>query len=335
MRKLLAPLVIAVLLIALGSLGPLVDSVRAATKPPPVALAPRIAAAPAQADTTAPPVPAAQAGGFNPAAVGNEVDDMAASQYGHLGAFDQTKPLDFRDQPASVPRVYDKHKLYNLQVLRGASMDDVVTAMGNYSDALGGVECTYCHAQKNYAYDTPQKQLARQMQLMTKALAKDWIEPVKRDYPSYVVNGVPGCQTCHRGSTTIPVNWNIVPIQFVVFPHKTTKQVGYVIDSMYAAAKSLGVNCTFCHNTADFITLQYIPTNKIARRMWMMVDTINHEYLPPSVKAVTCYTCHRGNQYPNELVTSGTDETPVDKVVPLHPEIQNNPGGFAAAGVLR
>jgi hypothetical protein len=100
---------------------------------------------------------------------------------------------------------------------------------------------------------------------------------------------------------------------------------------MYSASKSLGVNCLFCHNTADFVTLQYYPTNQIAQRMWAMVDEINHKYLPADIKAVTCYTCHQGNQWPTQLVQAGLNQAAVQPI-PAHPEVHSNPGAHLASG---
>ena len=90
----------------------------------------------------------------------------------------------------------------------------------------------------------------------------------------------------------------------------------------------------FCHNSADFVSLQYYPTNKIAHRMWAMVDDINHKYLPANIKAVTCYTCHQGAKWPNALVKAGLDQTPVQAVA-AHPEFSENPGAHLASGTGR
>jgi hypothetical protein len=127
------------------------------------------------------------------------------------------------------------------------------------------------------------------------------------------------------------VKYNVIPVQYLEYNHKTTKQAGYAVNSMYSASKSLGVNCLFCHNSADFLTLQYYPTNQIATRMWKMVDDINHRWLPPNVKAVTCYTCHQGNKWPQQMVAASLDQTPV-KPVAAHPEVHENPGAHTAPG---
>ena len=131
----------------------------------------------------------------------------------------------------------------------------------------------------------------------------------------------------------VGVHYNVVPVQYLLYHNKSTKQAGSVVNSMYSAAKSLGVNCLFCHNSADFITLQGYPTNRIAHRMWQMVDAINHKYMPANIEAVTCYTCHHGAKWPTQLVAGGSDQTAVQARA-LHPEVHLNPGAHVAAGVL-
>jgi hypothetical protein len=159
----------------------------------------------------------------------------------------------------------------------------------------------------------------------------DWVSPIHRDYPNYAVHGAVGCITCHRGNALHPVQYNIVPVQYLDWPAKSSRQAGFVVNSMYSVSRSLGVNCQFCHNTADFVTLQYYPTNQIAHRMWAMVDKINHEYMPANIEAVTCYTCHHGAKWPTDLVATGTDQSPVQATA-MHPEVHANPGAHLATG---
>ena len=252
-------------------------------------------------------------------------------QPAQYGPVNQNTPLDFSTQPKSVPKNYLPGQLYNVQVLKGKTYGQVVTQMLAYTQALG-VSCNYCHNAANFAYDTPTKKIARTMQIMTASVASTWVDPVHKDYPNYAVTGAVGCVTCHRGAPLMAVQYNVVPVQYLDWPAKSSKQAGFVVNSMYSVSKSLGVNCLFCHNSADFVTLQYYPTNQIAHRMWRMVDDINHKYLPPNIKAVTCYTCHQGAKWPNQLVAGGTDQTTVQPLA-LHPEVHENPGAHLASGV--
>jgi hypothetical protein len=323
MRKLFAPVLVAAAVIAASSIAPLFTGAKAADAAGPGSTM----VAPEKSMQTPPTL-------VNPAQDGEEIDHRALEIYkGQYGPVDQNAPLDFSTQPKSVPRHYLPGQLYNVQVLKGYNYGQLVGQMAYYTQSLG-VQCSYCHNVGNFAYDTATKKIARTMQIMSNGVQAAWIEPVKRDYPNYAVSGAVGCATCHRGNPHMDVHWNVVPVQYLDSTHKSTKQAGYVVNSMYSAARSLGVNCLFCHNSADFVTLQYYPTNKIAHRMWAMVDDINHKYLPANIKAVTCYTCHQGAKWPAVLVKAGLDQTPVQAVA-SHPDYQDNPGAHLEAGAGR
>ena len=318
-KRLYGPLAIVLALSLAGFAQPLLDKARAAET------------APMNVATTTPG--ATNSGGYTSSKLGaedaGEIPPDAAKGY---GPYDQSLPLDFTTQPKTVPRNYVGGQLYNVQVLKKYNYAQLLTQMTYYSSSPG-VSCTYCHAAANFAYDTPTKKIARTMQIMSNQVAGAWVDPVKHDYPNFSVAGAVGCVTCHRGAARMDVKYNVVPIHYLDYPAKSTRQAGYVVNSMYSAAKSLGVNCLFCHNTADFISLQYYPTNQIAHRMWAMVDKINHQYLPANVKAVTCYTCHQGAKWPQALVSAGLDQSPVEAVA-AHPEVHENPGAHLASGAL-
>ncbi len=327
MRKLVAPLSLAALVVAGSSIASLIGA-KAADGPS----TPTQGVMPGTPNTER----AQQTPGLlvNPAQNGLEYDERAAELYSqHYGPVNQKAPLDFSHQPKGVPRNYVPGQLYNVQVLKGYNYGQLIVQMTYYTTALG-VQCSYCHNTNNFAYDTPTKKIARTMQIMSNGVQGGWIEPVKRDYPKYAVSGAVGCVTCHRGQPYMGVKYNVVPVQYLNYTNKSTKQAGYVVNSMYSATKSLGVNCLFCHNSADFVSLQYYPTNKIAHRMWAMLDDINHKYLPPNVKAVTCYTCHQGGKWPTALVKAGLDQSPVQAVA-AHPEYSQNPGAHLDSGVGR
>jgi hypothetical protein len=265
----------------------------------------------------------------NGGTIGTGVETPAhPAQYGPV---DQKAPLDFSTQPASVPHTYTPGRLYNIQVLKGKDYGGVAAQMVAYTQALG-VGCEYCHNVGNFAYDTPTKKIARTMIAMVGKIQTDWVGPIHDAYPKFEVTGAVGCITCHRGQPLHAVAYNIVPVQYLDWPAKSTRQAGFVVNSMYSVSKSLGVSCLFCHNSADFITLQGYPTNRIAHRMWQMVDAINHKYLPANIEAVTCYTCHHGAKWPSALVAGGNDQSPI-QVRAVHPEVHLNPGAYVASGV--
>lgn len=82
---------------------------------------------------------------------------------------------------------------------------------------------------------------------------------------------------------------------------------------MKAYNTALGVNCKFCHvalkNFPD--SLDYAsdkePMKEQARKMMRMVIHINKTYFyfdtierPEYLKTITCYTCHRGDPFPEQ-----------------------------------
>ena len=337
-RRLLAPLIIIAALVFAGLFQPLAERARADTGPPgPNTTRPFEGVSDRNA-TAFQQRPTAVVGQGKRTFVPNQqyttsVTPFLGTPYGGpippdqakgVGPVDQAAALDFATQPKSVPKAYVGGKLYNVQVLKKYDYAGVLNQMNYFSQSLG-VQCQYCHNLTNYAYDTPTKALARNMVQGTVAINASWVQPDKKDVPTQAVSGAVGCATCHRGSPRLDVHYNITPVQYVQYRYKTTKQLGYVYNAMYGVARSLGVNCLFCHNTADFVTLRYYPTNKLALRMFYMVDDINHKYFPPTVKAVTCYTCHQGAKWPSALVKAGDDQTPIDGV-PAHPAAHYNPG---------
>ena len=308
-RRWLGPSVIVATLALSGAVQPLVDQARAA----------------GPASTPVPKI-TNLSGGLG----AEDPQQITADQAKGYGPVNQAAPLDFSTQPKTVPHEYVPGRLYNVQVYTKYSYAQLVGQMTYFASSLG-VQCTYCHNAQNYAYDTSTKKAARLMAKMVVAANAQYIDPVHKAYPNYAVSGAVGCVTCHRGQPRMAVQYNVVPVQYLDYRYKNQKQAGYTVNSMYGVARSLGVNCLFCHNTADFISLQYYPTNQIAHRMWRMVDAINHEYLPANIKAVTCYTCHQGAKWPTRMVTAALDQTPVDPKA-AHPEVHENPGAHLASG---
>ena len=329
-RRLFGPLVIIVALALVGSFQPLLDKARADTinisggqDPGPTAIQTRVQTVVGQGSRTWVPNQTTTTA-MTPFLGTPYGGPIPADQAKGVGPVDQKAPLDFGSQPSTVPHSYVGGKLYNVQVLKKYDYAGILNQMNYFTQALG-VQCTYCHNATNYAYDTPTKLLARKMVQGTVAINTAWVGPDKHAVPTQEVGGAVGCATCHRGQARMDVHFNIVPVQYVQYHYKTTKQLGYVYNAMYGVARSLGVNCLFCHNTADFVTLRYYPTNKLALRMFYMVDDINHKYFPPSVKAVTCYTCHQGEKWPSALVKSEFDQTPIRSFA-VHPDLHYNPG---------
>jgi photosynthetic reaction center cytochrome c subunit len=78
----------------------------------------------------------------------------------------------------------------NIQVLKGASSDQLIPAMELISASLG-VQCSYCHVEGHFDKDDKKpKQIARDMMRMTLAIDKD----------SFEGNREVTCYSCHKGS---------------------------------------------------------------------------------------------------------------------------------------
>ncbi len=105
---------------------------------------------------------------------------------------------------------------------------------------------------------------------------------------------------------------NPIPEKFTnlqVLPKDTTRQ--NLLPVMKNFAQNLGVRCEHCHvgegndlSKFDFAS-DAKPAKATARRMLLMVGTINGELLKdvgepaaPGAPKVTCFTCHRGAPKP-------------------------------------
>ncbi len=59
--------------------------------------------------------------------------------------------------------------------------------------------------------------------------------------------------------------------------------------------------CNYCHNPANMAE-DNLYTKVVARRMIQMTQVVNAEWKPHvQATGVTCYTCHRGNNVPNNI----------------------------------
>jgi hypothetical protein len=66
---------------------------------------------------------------------------------------------------------------------------------------------------------------------------------------------------------------------------------------MQSFSEALGVNCSYCHVSAEAADKDDKPAKEIARKMLTMVREINKGY-PTTEGQVTCFTCHRGSIKP-------------------------------------
>lgn len=60
--------------------------------------------------------------------------------------------------------------------------------------------------------------------------------------------------------------------------------------------------CTYCHKAGEDFSSDALYTKVVARRMLQMTQALNSEWKPHvGTTGVTCYTCHRGNNIPQNV----------------------------------
>ena len=123
--------------------------------------------------------------------------DSAAQAWAQIAEQNHKDAEEVRAKIKDVAEAPDDSVFKNVKALKGISASHLVNAMEfGYARALG-VRCQHCHVEGKYdSEDKKQKQIARDMMLMQKAindtlLAK--IPNLKSAKPT--VN----CTTCHRG----------------------------------------------------------------------------------------------------------------------------------------
>lgn len=95
------------------------------------------------------------------------------------------------------------------------------------------------------------------------------------------------------------------PQNVQVLEGMTTAEIsGYMVKYMSGGLK---VDCTYCHNIADFSSDE-VPAKETARQMLIMTADLNQNWLPlladltpnkqPSGKQIACATCHLGEPLP-------------------------------------
>ena len=117
-------------------------------------------------------------------------------------------------QKSQAPKP-DNLQFKNLQVLSpNITHDELVATMRTYARSLG-TRCDHCHLetmvngkeQTDFASDAkPEKNVARTMMRMTRAINGDYVSHVNAHGQSVT------CATCHRGHT-VPEQWTPPPPQ--------------------------------------------------------------------------------------------------------------------------
>ncbi len=259
----------------------------------------------------------------------------------------------------------------NVQVLGDVDAAEFLRVMTSFATwvAPNNGGCSYCHGNEgNFASDALYtKRVARRMLQMTRHTNADW--------KSHVANVGVTCWTCHRGQPVPSYIWFNSPgtlaemavpaalagnsslptdpltpylqgakeirvnatVPLAGTDHQSIKQAEGTYSLMMHMSTSLGVNCTYCHNTRAFSNWsQSTPQRVNAWYGIRMVRDMNVNYLESldgvfpanrlgprgDVPKVNCATCHQGafkpllgasmiETYPE--LTETTDVASIDK----------------------
>jgi len=211
--------------------------------------------------------------------------------------------------------------------------------------------CAYCHNVENLAEDVPNKVIARRMFQMTKHINQNWTQHVAqtgvtcytchrgRPVPAEVwfrqstgqpkgLVGYDGGQNHPAPSAGLsslpmdpfteqldsPADSRVVgKTALPVRQGPSIKKAEYTYALMIQMSQSLGVNCTYCHNSRAFLSWdQSVPPRNPAWHGIRMVRDLNQNFISPlkpmytkaklgplgDVAKVNCTTCHRGQIKP-------------------------------------
>jgi photosynthetic reaction center cytochrome c subunit len=254
----------------------------------------------------------------------------------------------------------------NVQVLTDLTVNEFIHQMTAQANWVAPKEqCVYCHNLENFASDEKyQKVVARNMLRMTRDININGQKHVQQtgvtcftchrgnhvpQYTWYVdegrvlrgaTAGTAGQNVPARvvGLTSLPYD----PFSTYLLGEQRARVVGQTslptgntadvkaTESVYAmmmhTSQSLGVNCTYCHNTRSFSN--WAASNPQRAVAWHAIETVrrmNVEYLVPlttifpasrlgpagDVAKIHCNTCHQGQRKPLNGVS----------MLPAHPEL--------------
>ncbi len=218
----------------------------------------------------------------------------------------------------------------NVQVLNDISVSEFNRTMISMATWVAGGQgnCAYCHNIAAFAADTyPDgkliytKAVARRMIQMTRKINQDWVD--------HVGNTGVTCYTCHVGKPLPNGLWFYTDENQILRHYldgggarvtsqtiapsaanrTSVKQTEWTYALMISQSKSLGVNCTFCHNSRQFASWEQAPPQRVTAYAGIqMLREINTQYLAPlagtyhpsrlgpmgDAPKAQCSTCHNG-----------------------------------------
>ncbi len=263
-----------------------------------------------------------------------------------------TAPVALPAAPADGPKAKTLYKnVQVLGDLSGGEFVRLMTAMTTWVAPQEG--CVYCHNPANFAEDTKYtKVVARKMIEMTRTINSDYKNHVAQTgvtcYTCHRGNPVPAqvwftLPEQNKGADFIGdlagqntpgklVNLSSLPTDpltpflledkpirvngTTALPsgnRQSMKQAEWTYGLMTHMSNSLGVNCTYCHNTRSFSSWENNPPQRVtAYHGIRMARDLNNTYMKPltetfpdnrkgasgDVAKISCATCHQGAYKP-------------------------------------
>jgi photosynthetic reaction center cytochrome c subunit len=259
-------------------------------------------------------------------------------------------PAPLAAAPAVGPKASEVYQ--NVQVLGDLAVPEFVRIMNAITSWVSPEQgCNYCHEAENFATDTLYtKKVARLMILMTQRSNQDWQAHVGptgvtcytchrgQPVPASVWATDPG-QPHARGIASAGQNIASSTVAYSSLPYdpltpflldesdirvisdsalpqgsrKSIKQTEWTYGLMMHMSDSLGVNCTYCHNTRSFAEWEQSPPARL--KAWhaiRQVREMNNDYIGAAAQflpqdrrgplgdplKVSCKTCHQGAYKP-------------------------------------
>lgn len=222
----------------------------------------------------------------------------------------------------------------NVQVLYDVSVVELLRTMEAMATWVGGspTNCAFCHWVDQPWSDTTQTG----QPLYRKITARRMLQMVRNingRHQAHVKNTGVTCYTCHLGKALPNGLWfydspndylrhyldrdgaRVVTQGVAPTPinRSSIKQAEWTYALMLSQSQSLGVNCTYCHNSRQFASWREAPPQRVvAYAGIMMLRDLNTHYLSPlntvlpaqrlgamgDAPKAQCVTCHNGNYKP-------------------------------------
>ena len=248
--------------------------------------------------------------------------------------FDSTSRAMPEALPPAEPMPPGPLPWQNVQVLTDVSVTELLRTMTGFATWVGGdpANCQYCHWVDQPWSDTS----ADGRPLYRKLVARRMIQMVREingKNQAHVKNTGVTCYTCHLGKPLPNGLWvysdqtdylrhyldrdgaRVVTQQIAPSPgnRSSVKQAEWTYALMIDLSRSIGVNCTYCHNTRQFASWRDAPPARVtAYHGILMVRDINTNFLAElqttvplsrlgplgDAPKIQCLSCHNGTYKP-------------------------------------